>query len=238
MKRLGVNIDHIATLRNARGELFPSVVEAALVAETNGADTITVHLREDRRHIKDNDVFALKHNIKTQLNLEMALSVEMVEFALEIKPDFVCLVPEKREELTTEGGLNILKNFDRICEAVKTLHKNQILVSLFIDPDSEQITAAHETNAYAVEIHTGKYANVKTNHNLSEEFYRISDMAELADSLGLTVNAGHGLNYHNVKSIARLPQICELNIGFAIIAQSIMWGLPHAVSNMKNLITS
>lgn len=236
MTRLGVNIDHIATLRNARGEAFPSVTEAALVAETHGADLITVHLREDRRHINDDDVKLLKQTIKTQLNLEMAATQEMLEFALEIKPDYVCLVPEKRKELTTEGGLNVVSHFDEISDIIKTLHSNEILVSLFVDPDTEQITAAREANAYAIEIHTGKYAITKCDPQFSDEFYRIKDMAELADSLELVVNAGHGLNYHNVKPIARLPQIHELNIGFAIIAQSVMWGLPKAVSHMKHLM--
>lgn len=236
MTRLGINIDHVATLRNARGEVFPSVIEAALVAETHGADLITVHLREDRRHIKDDDVILLRQTIKTQLNLEMAANAAMVEFALEVKPDYVCLVPEKRKELTTEGGLNVVSHFDEINDIIKTLHKNEILVSLFVDPDTEQITAAREANAYAIEIHTGKYAAIKADPQFSDEFYRIKDMAELADSLELVVNAGHGLNYHNVKPIAHLPQIHELNIGFAIIAQSIMWGLPKAISHMKYLM--
>ena len=238
MVRLGVNVDHIATLRNARGEAFPNVIEAALIAETNGADLITAHLREDRRHIKDEDIILLKQALKTQLNLEMAATPAMVEFALEVKPDYVCLVPEKRAELTTEGGLDVVGNFDGLSDIIKTLHDNNIKVSLFIDPDIEQITASREANAYAIEIHTGQYASIKCAPQLSDEFYRIKDMVELADSLDLVVNAGHGLNYHNVQAIARLPQIHELNIGFAIIAQSVMWGLPKAVSHMKHLMLS
>ncbi|MCE2705811.1 MAG: pyridoxine 5'-phosphate synthase [Proteobacteria bacterium] len=236
MIRLGVNIDHIATIRNARGEPFPSVIEAALVAETNGADLITVHLREDRRHIKDDDVFLLRQTLKTQLNLEMAATQEMLEIALEVRPDFVCLVPEKRQELTTEGGLDVINNFNHIANIIKTLHDNKIWTSIFIDPDSTQITAAREANAYAIEIHTGKYAQAKNNYSSTEEFFRIKDMAELADSLELIVNAGHGLNYHNVQPIARLPQMHELNIGYAIIAQSVFAGLPNAVSKMKQLM--
>lgn len=236
MIRLGVNIDHIATIRNARGEAFPSIIEAGLIAETYGADLITVHLREDRRHIKDDDVILLRQTLKTQLNLEMAATQEMLEIALEVRPDFVCLVPEKRQELTTEGGLDIINNFNHISHIIKTLHENEIWVSLFTDPNSEQITAAREANAYAVEIHTGKYAEAKNNYNATEEFYRIKDIAELADSLELIVNAGHGLNYHNVQAIAKLPQIHELNIGFAIIAHSVFVGLPEAVAKMKQLM--
>ncbi|HMT02385.1 MAG TPA: pyridoxine 5'-phosphate synthase [Burkholderiales bacterium] len=236
MIRLGVNIDHIATIRNARGESFPSVVEAGLVAETSGADLITVHLREDRRHIKDEDVLLLRKSLKTELNLEMAATKNMLDFALKIHPEYVCLVPEKRQELTTEGGLDVINNYENIAEIVKILSKNNILVSIFVDADVKQITACREINSYAIEIHTGRYANEKSNYNNSQEFYKIKDMAEFADSLGLVVNAGHGLNYHNVKPIACIPQIRELNIGFSIIAQSVFWGLPKAVAEMKRLM--
>jgi len=236
MIRLGVNIDHIATLRNARGEPFPSVIEAALVAETHGADLITVHLREDRRHIKDDDVFLLRQTLKTELNLEMAATNEMLDIALEVRPHYVCLVPEKREELTTEGGLDVVKNFQHISNIIRTLHENRIWTSLFIDADAEQITAAREANAYAIEIHTGKYAAPKANYASCEEFYQIKAMAELADSLELVVNAGHGLNYHNVTPIAQITQMHELNIGFAIIAQSVFCGLGNAVAKMKELM--
>lgn len=236
MIRLGVNIDHIATIRNARGEAFPSVIEAGLIAETNGADLITVHLREDRRHIKDNDVILLKQTLKTQLNLEIAATDEMLDFALQVRPDFVCLVPEKREELTTEGGLNVLANLDYIANTVNVLQSNGIITSLFIDAEEKQISAASDLGAAAIEIHTGAYAKLKSNYHTSDEFFQIKDMVEYASSIGLTVNAGHGLNYHNVKPIARIPQIHELNIGFVIIAQSVFWGLPRAVSEMKRLM--
>lgn len=236
MIRLGVNIDHVATLRNARGEAFPSVIEAGLIAETNGADLITVHLREDRRHIKDDDVILLRQTLKTELNLEMAVTDEMIDFALEVRPDYVCLVPEKRQELTTEGGLNILGNLDHIAAAIDTLQKNDILVSLFIDADEEQITTANEIGSHAIEIHTGRYALLKRDYMISDEFHKIKNMCEYADSLGLIVNAGHGLNYHNVQAIAAIPEIHELNIGFVIIAQSVFCGLPDAVRKMKQLM--
>ena len=236
MIRLGINIDHIATVRNARGEAFPSVIEAGLIAESNGADLITVHLREDRRHIKDNDVILLKQTLKTELNLEMAATNEMLEFALEVRPDYVCLVPEKREELTTEGGLNVIANFEQISSMIGILQDNGVLVSLFVDPDMDQITAASDAGAYAIEIHTGKYALSKRIWHTNNEYYRIKDMCEYANSLDLVVNAGHGLHYHNVRPIARLPQMHELNIGFAIIAQSLFWGMPKAVHEMKKIM--
>ena len=237
MVRLGVNIDHVATLRNARGECFPSVVEAALIAETNGADLITVHLREDRRHIQDNDVRLLKQSIKTQLNLEMAVTNDMLDFALEVCPEFVCLVPEKRQELTTEGGLNILSNTNEIARMVNVLNTSGILTSLFIEPSSEQVKEAANIGAYAIEIHTGKYAKSKSTYYSNDEYYKIKEMSELAHSLGLKVNAGHGLNYHNVMPIARLKHMHELNIGFAIISQSLFCGLPNAILQMKQLIS-
>lgn len=234
--RLGINVDHIATLRNARGEQFPSVIEAALLAETYGADLITAHLREDRRHIKDEDIFLLKQTLKTQFNLEMAATEEMLEIALSAKPDFVCLVPEKRKELTTEGGLDVVNNFDYISDIVKTLQDNHIKVSLFVNADKEQILASKDISAYSIEIHTGKYAELKDSYMINEEFYKIKTMAELASSLDLIVNAGHGLNYHNVLPIISIPQIQELNIGFAIIAKSLFVGLPIAVKEMKSLL--
>lgn len=236
MVRLGVNIDHIATLRNARGDNFPSVIEAALVCETNGADLITVHLREDRRHIRDEDVMMLRQAIKTELNLEMAATSEMVEFACMVKPDYVCLVPERRQELTTEGGLNATGNFNNLSKVVNILQQHGILVSLFVDANTEQITAAGDMNAYAIEIHTGKYANSQGEYARTQEFYQIVDMCEFADSLELVVNAGHGLNYHNVRQIAQIPQMHELNIGYAIIANSVFWGLDKAVCKMKDLM--
>jgi pyridoxine 5-phosphate synthase len=236
MVRLGVNIDHVATLRNARGEIFPSVIEAALIAETYGADLITAHLREDRRHIKDDDIFLLKQILKTQLNLEMAATEEMLQIALAVRPDFVCLVPENRKELTTEGGLDIVNNFEYINDIVRTLQDNKIKVSLFVNADKDQIIASKDVNAYAIEIHTGLYADLKDGYMINEEFYKIKTMAELADSMDLIVNAGHGLNYHNVSPIVKIPQINELNIGFAIIAKSLFIGLPKAIQKMKKLL--
>ncbi len=236
MVRLGINIDHVATLRNARGTIYPSVIEAALVAESNGADLITLHLREDRRHIKDQDVYLLRHALKTQMNLEMAVTSEMVDIALQVKPDFVCLVPEKRQEITTEGGLDIIKNFAAISQIVEIMRENGILVSLFIDPDHQQIMAAKQTRCYSIEIHTGKYSEAKSIAETHLELQKIITMSEFAASTGLIVNAGHGLNYHNVQPIAQIPQIHELNIGHAVIAQSIFHGLGKAVSDMKELI--
>jgi pyridoxine 5-phosphate synthase len=238
MIRLGVNIDHIATLRNARQEKFPSVVEVALLCETHGADLITAHLREDRRHIQDNDIVALRHNIKTQLNLEMAATPQMLDFALNVKPDFVCLVPERRQELTTEGGLNIVDNLDNISNIIQQLSANNIRTSLFVDASEIQIKAAADIKAYAVEIHTGKYALSNESYLHNKEYYKIKNMCALANSLNLVVNAGHGLNYHNVQAIAQLPPINELNIGFAIIAHSIFVGMPLAVEQMKQLMVN
>ncbi|TXI91596.1 MAG: pyridoxine 5'-phosphate synthase [Neisseriales bacterium] len=234
--RLGVNIDHVATLRNARGTVYPSVIEAALVAETNGADLITLHLREDRRHIKDQDVYVLRNCLKTEMNLEMAVTREMLEIALQIKPHFACLVPEKRQEVTTEGGLDVIGNFAPVSQMVQLLQQQGILVSLFIDADQQQIIAAKQTGCYSIEIHTGKYADATSSIEADQELQKIAIMSEFAANLGLVVNAGHGLHYHNVKPVAAIPQIHELNIGHAIIAQSIFHGLPKAVSDMKRLI--
>lgn len=237
MIRLGVNIDHVATLRNARNEVFPSVLEAALVAETNGADLITVHLREDRRHIMDEDVYLLRQALKTELNLEMALTEEMLEIALKISPDYVCLVPEKRQELTTEGGLDVVNNFAEIANVVSVLTNEGIKVSLFVDPNSEQIIASRDTQASSIELHTGSYAACAVGSQaFKEELYLINEMSKLADSLDLEVHAGHGLNYANAGYIAKIPEIRELNIGFAIIAQSIFWGLEKSVATMKSLL--
>jgi pyridoxine 5-phosphate synthase len=235
MLRLGVNIDHVATLRNARGTIYPSVVEAALMAESNGADLITLHLREDRRHIKDQDVFVLRQTLKTEMNLEMALTQEMLEIALQVKPDYVCLVPEKRTEVTTEGGLDVVANFAAIQQVIQLLHSQGIWVSLFIDADRQQIMAAKQAGSYAIEIHTGKYADSSAIAQ-QQELIKIIKMAEFADSLGLIVNAGHGLHYHNVSAIAAIPQLHELNIGHALIAQSLFHGLAKAVGDMKQLM--
>ena len=230
MTLLGVNIDHVATLRQLRGTAYPDVIEAALEAEKAGADGITVHLREDRRHIQLSDVEALKSTLKTRLNLEMAATPEMVEIAKKIKPAFCCLVPEKRKELTTEGGLSAADDIPRLQGICNELMQKGILVSLFIDPDIQQIDAALRCGAPYIELHTGEYARGKENS------YRIEQAAAYAQSAGLKVNAGHGLNYDNVLSIASVPEIHELNIGHAIIAQAVFSGLYEAVLRMKKLI--
>ena len=229
---LGVNIDHVATLRNARGAGYPSPVEAALVAETHGADLITLHLREDRRHIKDADVFAIKQAIKTRMNLEMAMTEEMLANAINVQPEDVCIVPEKRQELTTEGGLDIVAQQDKVADYVAKLQQNQIRVSLFIDADLAQIQAAYDVGARVIEIHTGAYAE-KAAHDRAAELARIRQSAEFAEKLGITVNAGHGLTIQNVAPIAQIPQIVELNIGHSIIAQAVFLGLPKAIEQMK-----
>ncbi len=233
--RLGVNIDHIATLRQARGTPYPEPVEAALLAEKAGADGITAHLREDRRHIQDRDVRLLREMIHTRLNLEMAVTDEMVAIACRTRPDACCLVPEKREELTTEGGLDVLGQFDRVKAACQRLAEAGIEVSLFIDPEPEQIEAASRAGAPVVELHTGRYADLGGEARL-EELERLKKAARLGDSLGLQVNAGHGLNYHNVEPIVRIGEIVELNIGHAIVARAVITGLAAAVAEMKRLI--
>ena len=233
---LGVNIDHVATLRNARGTTYPSPLEAALLAETHGADLITLHLREDRRHIKDADVAIINQALKTRMNLEMALTDEMLEHALKIKPADVCLVPEKREEVTTEGGLDVLKYAKQITKFTRNLTDAGIRVSLFIDADADQIIAARDVGAPVIELHTGAYADAPNHAAHSHELARIAAGAELGQELGLVVNAGHGLNIHNVSEIAKLPQIRELNIGHALIAQAVFLGLPEAIKQMKEVM--
>ncbi len=233
---LGVNIDHVATVRNARGTYYPEPVHAALMAEQAGADGITVHLREDRRHIIDRDVFILRDTLATRLNFEMAVTDEMLAIACKLKPHFSCLVPEKREELTTEGGLDVAGQLPRMRDAVSQLAAENILVSLFIDADERQIDAAAAAGAPFIEIHTGKYAEATDMAVQQAELARIQQAAAYAASLGLTVNAGHGLHYHNVQPIAAIPQMYELNIGHAIIARAIFSGLAPAVSEMKRLM--
>lgn len=233
---LGVNIDHVATVRNARGTYYPEPVHAALMAEQAGADGITVHLREDRRHIIDRDVFILRDTIATRLNFESAVTDEMLAIACKLKPHFSCLVPEKRAELTTEGGLEVAGQLSRIRDAVTQLQEADILVSLFIDADKRQIEAAAAAGAPYIEIHTGKYAEATNAAVQQAELTRIADAAAYAASLGLTVNAGHGLHYHNVQPIAAIPQMYELNIGHAIIARAIFTGLGPAVTEMKRLM--
>ncbi|MDN5679671.1 MAG: pyridoxine 5'-phosphate synthase [Ewingella sp.] len=233
---LGINIDHIATLRNARGTAYPDPVQTAFIAEQAGADGITVHLREDRRHITDRDVRLLRQTIQTRMNLEMAVTDEMIGIACEIEPHFCCLVPEKREEVTTEGGLDVAGQIDKMTVAVSRLSEAGILVSLFIDADFRQIDAAVAVGAPYIEIHTGAYADAKTDIERLAELERIKKGATYAASKGLKVNAGHGLTYHNVLPIAALPEMHELNIGHAIIGQAVIDGLASAVREMKILM--
>jgi len=236
MVKLGVNIDHIATLRQARLEGFPSPLLAALECEKAGANGITVHLREDRRHIQDADVFELRKKIKTKLNLEMAVCNEIISIAIKVKPDFVCLVPEKRSELTTEGGLDVIAAKNKITKAISVLKKANIKVSLFINPDVSQVMAASKVGADCVELHTGKYAQCFAKSSGKKEFKRIELAASLALKLGMLVNAGHGLDYKNVSQVVSINGINELNIGFSIIARSVFVGLPKAVKEMKKLM--
>jgi len=233
---LGINIDHIATLRNARGTAYPDPVQAAFIAEQAGADGITVHLREDRRHITDRDVRLLRQTIQTRMNLEMAVTDEMIGIACETQPHFCCLVPEKREEVTTEGGLDVAGQIDKMTVAVSRLSEAGILVSLFIDADFRQIDAAVAVGAPYIEIHTGAYADAKTDIERLAELERIKKGATYAASKGLKVNAGHGLTYLNVLPIAALPEMHELNIGHAIIGQAVIDGRASAVREMKLLM--
>ena len=235
---LGVNIDHVATLRQSRGTLYPEPLQAAIVAEQAGADAITLHLREDRRHIQERDVEMFKDVLQTRMNLEMAVTDEMLAYAEKIKPEDCCLVPEKREELTTEGGLDVAGQMLRMKEACSRLADREIRVSLFVDADKEQIEASKECGAPVIEIHTGHFADAQTTGEKEQEYLRIVEAVEFADSLDLHVNAGHGLHYHNVKDIAVIPQIKELNIGHAIIARSLFSGLDAAVREMKTLMES
>lgn len=233
---LGVNIDHIATLRNARGTTYPDPVQAAFIAEQAGADGITIHLREDRRHITDRDLMLISQTVQTRLNLEMAVTEEMIEIACQTQPDFCCLVPEKRQEVTTEGGLDVVGNEEKVADAIKRLSLAGIKVSLFIDPDHEQINAADRVGSPFIEIHTGAYADAEDEQAQEKEFFRIRDAVTYAASKGLKVNAGHGLHYHNVQRIAALPELYELNIGHAIIGRAVFSGLAPAVEEMKRLM--
>lgn len=233
---LGVNIDHVATLRNARGTTYPDPVKAALLAEEAGADGITLHLREDRRHIKDADVRAIRPLLRTRMNLESAITSEMINFACEIKPQDACLVPERREELTTEGGLDVVQYFSTVQSAIRQLQAEGIQVSLFIDPDSEQIQAAAETGAPVIELHTGRYAEAPDDETQQEELERIQLGVHEGLRLGLRVNAGHGLHYTNVQKIAAIPGVAELNIGHAIVAHAIFAGWENAIRDMKAIM--
>ncbi|MGP1956811.1 MAG: pyridoxine 5'-phosphate synthase [Arsenophonus sp. NC-PE1-MAG3] len=233
---LGVNIDHVATVRNARETKYPDPVHAAFLAEQAGADGITVHLREDRRHITDRDVKFLRQMLQTRMNLEMSITDEMINFACQIKPQFCCLVPERREEVTTEGGLDVIGQQELVATALKRLTKVGITVSLFIDPNEHQIDAAVKINAPFIEIHTGAYADAKNELKQQEEFKRIKQAVSYATKKNLKVNAGHGLTYHNVLPIAQLPDIYELNIGHAIIGRALFSGMVRAVSDMKKIL--
>lgn len=233
---LGVNIDHVATLRQARLTRYPDPVQAVFAAENAGADGITVHLREDRRHIQERDIELIHAVMLTRMNLEMAVTDVMVAYAEKIKPEHCCLVPEKRAELTTEGGLDVLGQEAKVAEATKHLKAHEIEVSLFIDPEIKQIEAALRVGAPAIEIHTGAYADAKTPAERERELKRIVSAAQFAHQAGLIVNAGHGLNYQNVAAIASIPEINELNIGHGIIAQAIFVGLTNAVRELKQLM--
>ena len=232
---LGVNIDHVATLRQARGTSYPDPVEAAELAERAGADSITVHLREDRRHIQERDVLRLQETLKTKLNLEMAITEAMLDFALKVKPEDCCLVPERRAELTTEGGLDVRAQFSKLKDACTKLKSAGIRVAPFIDPDKDQIDACAEAGAPVVELHTGAYADAEGARQ-AQELRRLVEAAKHAARLGMEVHAGHGLHYHNVTPVAAIPEIVELNIGHSIVARAVMAGFPAAVAEMKRLL--
>ncbi|MGE5240040.1 MAG: pyridoxine 5'-phosphate synthase [Bacteroidota bacterium] len=236
MIRLGVNIDHVATLRQARGTRYPDPIQAALEAEQAGADAITLHLREDRRHIQEQDVEALRRVIQTRMNLEMAVTDDMVAFACRLRPQDCCLVPERRQELTTEGGLDVVSGMKKISDACRRLAEAGVRVSLFVDPDPGQIEAAARTGAPVIEVHTGRYADAGSDEARRQELVRIEQAVQQALDLKLHVNAGHGLNYHNVQAIAAIPGIAELNIGHAIVARALFTGMREAVREMKRVM--
>jgi len=234
--KLGVNIDHIASIREIRKAVFPEPVFAALICESAGADSIVVHLREDRRHIKERDLYILKEVVKTRLNLEMSTAADIVRIAVEVCPDQATLVPEKRQELTTEGGLDVVRNMKKIAQAIKKLKKHNITVSLFIDPVKSQIDASSDLSVKMIELHTGRYAEAKTPSAKQARLAELEQAARYAHSKGMVVNAGHGLDYYNVEQVAKIPQIEELNIGYAIICRAALVGLERAVREMKALI--
>jgi len=236
MARLSVNVDHIATIRQARRTKEPDPVTAASLAEIGGADAITIHLREDRRHIQDRDAIILRKTIKTKLNLEMAATQEMLKIALELKPDMVTLVPEKRQELTTEGGLDVRTHKDHLKKFLGTLKEAGIRVNLFIDPEPEQIKASHKIDTNGIEIHTGKYCDAKDEIMKDKELERIYNTALLASKLGMAVHAGHGLDYYNVKKVTEIKEIEEFAVGFSIISRSVFVGIERAVREMKELM--
>lgn len=237
-QRLGVNVDHVATLRQARRVRYPDPVTAAALAELAGATQITIHLREDRRHIQDRDLKLMRETVKTLLNLEMAATAEMVKVAYEAKPDVATLVPERREELTTEGGLDVVGQREAVRKVVRTLRDAEIQVSLFIDPDLDQLRASHKIDAQRVELHTGRYCDARTDAERARELSRLLDVAKAARKLGLEVAAGHGLNYQNVQAVARVQEISELNIGHAIVARAVLCGMERAVRDMLELMKS
>jgi pyridoxine 5-phosphate synthase len=238
MLKLGINIDHVATLRQARGTKYPSVVEAALRAEQAGADSITLHLREDRRHMQDEDIFAIRPLLQTKMNLELAATDEMIEIASRVKPQDVCIVPERREERTTEGGLNVKESYDHLHRATQTLTQQGSRVSLFIAPDLRDIDLAKKMGVPVIEIHTGRYADAEDEVTKQKELKRLKEATQHALSQGLIVNAGHGLHYHNVNLIAAIPGIEELNIGHAIVAHALFVGWDNAIREMKLLLRS
>ncbi len=234
--RLGVNVDHVATLRQSRRTAYPDPVAAAMLAELAGADQITIHLREDRRHIQERDLQVMRRTVNTRLNLEMAATQEMVKIAYEVRPDECTLVPERREELTTEGGLDVVGNRDAVRKVVKTLRDAEIQVSLFIDPDLDQVKAAHRVEAEVLEIHTGRYCDARLASDRRRELSRIVDAAKAGSKLGLKVAAGHGLNYQNILPVAVIHEIEEFNIGHSIVARALLVGMERAVREMKDLI--
>ncbi len=236
IKRLGVNVDHVATLRQARGTNYPDPIFAALLAEMGGADQITIHLREDRRHIQDRDLELMRKVIKTKLNLEMAATSEMMEIAQRVVPDTITLVPERREELTTEGGLDVISNRDQVSKVVYTFKNSGIRVSVFVDPDINQIKEVHRLGIDCIELHTGRYADSTNEKEMNYELYRIKEAALFAKKLNMSVFAGHGLNYRNILKVAAIKEIEEFNIGHSIIARSVFVGIKEATREMKELI--
>ena len=237
--RLGINIDHVATIRNARGEGYPEPSKAALIAEKSGANSITIHLREDRRHINDSDLQKIKKKIKVPINLEMASTNEMLNIAKKFKPNFVCLVPEKRSEITTEGGLNLKKNKYKIIKVIDNLKEINTRISLFINPNIQDIKLAKKLNADCIELHTGRYCNLlNKNKNTKIEYLKLKNAAAFAYSIGLEVHAGHGLNFKSASTISKIKYISELNIGHFIISESIFYGLPKIIKKFKKIINN
>ncbi|MEL6545667.1 MAG: pyridoxine 5'-phosphate synthase [Myxococcota bacterium] len=235
-RRLGVNVDHVATLRQARRTVYPDPVEAAAASELAGADQIVVHLREDRRHIQERDVRILRETVKTQLNLEMAATPEMMKIAFEVKPDICTIVPETREELTTEGGLDVAHNRDHLKKFVAQMRDADVLVALFIDPDVDAVKAAHRIDATAIELHTGKYADARSESEQRAELRRIADAARTARKLGMRIAAGHGLHYHNTSALVPIEEIEEYNIGHSIVARAVITGFERAVRDMVRIL--